>query len=104
MPQKSTQNLQLNVVWLTEKIGLSVNQRNGKNTIPITNYFFWPQNDAWGQIDIELKSKPWIKESDRIIVLNNITQIIDYWKLNIGNETLNSIKQKFNEFKFIGRS
>lgn len=45
-------------------------------------YYFWPRNDTWDQINIELRSKPWINERERTITLNEITQVMNQWRLN----------------------
>lgn len=103
LSQNTIPYLRLKIVWLSDRLGLSVNQVNSENTIFLTSYYFWPINDAWDQIEIELKSKPWVKERERIVILNNVTQIINYWKKNVEKETINSIQNKFNEFEFVGR-
>jgi 30S ribosomal protein 3 len=102
--QKVTPYLRLNIVWLNNKLGLSIDQINSKNIIPLTNYYFWPKNNAWDQINIELQAKPWIEKRERVRILNNITQTINCWKTNSKIKTITSSKLNFNEFELIDQT
>lgn len=77
---------------------------NLKGKIPITAYYFWPQNDAWKQLKLEIDSKAWISEQEKITLLNCISELMNYWKKN---KTLNSPKnvvKQFHEIEVIGVS
>ena len=39
----------LNILWLENELGVALIKYKGEK-IPLTNYFFWPQNDTWEQI------------------------------------------------------
>lgn len=96
MSKKSTPYLKLNIIWLNNKLGLSIDQINYKNIIPITNYYFWPNNNVWDQINIELQAKPWINKREQVLILNKINQTINCWKLN-------NTKLNFSEFELVGK-
>ena len=72
--------LQLNILWLDNKIGLAIDQFQSGERIPLTSYFFWPETDAWGQIKSELETKLWIKNSDKTELLYGIATIMNQWQ------------------------
>tara|TARA_B100000683_G_C12495122_1_gene555910 strand:+ start:846 stop:1121 length:276 start_codon:yes stop_codon:yes gene_type:complete len=77
--------LELNILWLNNKIGVGIDQLQSGEKIPLTKYFFWPKTDAWDQIKSELETKPWIENSKKIELLDNITTIINRWQSTNSN-------------------
>ena len=90
----------LKILWLDQDIAIAIDHVVQAGYSPLTCYFFWPRHDAWKQIKEELESRPWIKENEKIILLNEITQIINYWQEN--NKTLLDIQNKFPHSIFCG--
>ena len=77
----------LSILWLENKLGIAVNQIQSGEQIPLTNYFFWPQNDAWDQIRNELDTKPWITNANKAKLLNATATIMNQWQDSINNES-----------------
>lgn len=94
----------LKFLWLDRSIGVSLDQIIGDKSTPLTEYFFWPQKDAWEEIKIFLESKPWVSQTEAISLLNQITEVINYWqeKDGLSKNDICKIKEKFTNCMFIG--
>lgn len=66
---------------------------------PVTDYFFWPRRDAWEELKASLESKTWIGERDRVLLLNQTTEVINYWQEG-EKKMLDQARQAFPDAKF----
>jgi 30S ribosomal protein 3 len=101
----------LKIVWLENKLGIAVDQVIGAANSPLTIYFFWSdQNNtqettAWDRLKSELDAKHWIPEEKRNEVLNQATDVINYWQdLRDKDQkvTINEAQSHFPEVVFTG--
>ena len=95
----------LKFLWLEKVIGVALDQNVEHKSIPITEYFFWPRNDAWEDMRLELLTRSWISKNESILLLNEITEVINYWQeqseLN-RKQDFSFVKDKFPSCDFLG--
>ena len=83
------QNLQdssylFKIIWGKRYIGIAIDRKLKNNqTLPITTFFFWPRENGWELLQMQLMNKPWITKEERIEILNGYNKIINYWLLNV---------------------
>merc|ERR1712032_1017041 len=105
MEKTAESTFQLKFVWGSDTLAFAVDQVLGKgNSSPLTEYFFWPQDDAWENLKAVLESKDWISASEKIAMLNRVTEVINFWTPQESEEQ-NSTEQaqaKFPDCNFVG--
>lgn len=90
-----TSQLKLRIFWLENLLYLSIDQVTPVFSIPVTSYYVWPQTGAWEQLKLELDSKPWISEPEKINMLNETTNIMNYWRENRTNVQVKNLPKLF---------
>lgn len=94
----------LKFLWLQKSVAVGLDQVVGERTTPLTEFFFWPQHDAWEDMKNFLEGKTWISQTDSIVLLNLITEVINDWqdKTELERKDVKAISDKFVGVLFIG--
>lgn len=97
-------NFVLKFLWLEKSIAVSLDQKIGDRSTPITEFFFWPQCDAWEEMKVFLENKPWINQNDSVMLLNQVTEVINFWqeKNDVQKKDISNLKEKFPNVLFVG--
>ena len=99
---ESESRFKLKVLWLDKNVAIAVDQVVGKGTSPLTAYYFWPRNDAWQQLKDEIESKHWIEEAESIEILNQATEVINFWTERRKTTPMTQAQTKFPHIEFTG--
>lgn len=70
----------LNFILTERSIAICLSQKVSDSIHPLTKYYYWPQRDAWEDIRIFIDSEKWISNLESVSLLNQITEVINYWQ------------------------
>ena len=93
--------LQLKVVWFGNFLGLAIDNVNLNQIYSLTPYYFWPKTEAWEQLKLELGFKPWLKDEEKIRVLNSAAEIMVFWRAHRNTTNIEEVMKKFNGVRFV---
>lgn len=70
---------------------------------PLTEYFFWPQRDAWEDMKNFIDNNDWIGQKDAVTILNRITEVINFWEesTEFKKEDIKNLNAKFPDCIFV---
>nr|YP_009541023.1 putative ribosomal protein 3 [Lepocinclis playfairiana]AYQ93573.1 putative ribosomal protein 3 [Lepocinclis playfairiana] len=94
----------LKFIWFgTKGIAIALNQIYMEKSLPVTEFFFWPRSDAWDDMRISLKSKSWISANDLVLILNQLTEVINFWQDNndLPIDKFSQLKERFPYCDFV---
>ncbi len=98
--------LVLKFLWLEKSIAVCLDQKVGESITPLTEFFFWPQKDAWEEIKIFLESQSWITQSESVSLLNQVTEVINFWQERdttvLDKKHVSNLRDKFPDVIVIG--
>ena len=94
----------LKVLWLENSIAFSLDQVSKDKFIPLTEFYFWPQKDAWELIKNYIEDLNWVSQEEAIVLLNQITEVINYWqnRADSGIVSVNTARLLFPNVSFVG--
>jgi 30S ribosomal protein 3 len=93
--------LKLKVLWAKNSLGLSIDQVCAQGNSPLICYYFWPKTKAWEQLELELNFKSWIAEEEKIKILNTAAEVMNFWRKNRHNETVESVSNIFSDVNVV---
>jgi len=94
----------LRVLWLEKSIGIAVDQQIGSKTHPVTEYCFWPRNDAWDSLKELLDKNPWVPKAESVILLNQAAELIQYIQTEDGKSSMKKMQEEFSDCLFVGHN
>ena len=100
MNNKSFQ-LKLKIAWFKNFLGLAVYQVNGSHHYSLTPYYFWPRTEAWEQIKLELDSKLWLTEDEKIKILKTTSDVMRYWLSYRNKKTSQNLKDELQDVQVL---
>ncbi|KAG8368143.1 hypothetical protein BUALT_Bualt15G0014400 [Buddleja alternifolia] len=76
----------LKFIWMEKNIGIALDQViAGYGSVPLSTFYFWPRKDAWEELKVLLESKAWISNKQKVVLLNQATDIINLWQQSGGD-------------------
>ena len=95
------QNIELQILWLSDSLGLAVNQKTSKGSLPITPYYFWPKTKAWEQLKLKLDSIFWLPQTEKLGILKISSDVMNYWLSYRNTKTVENFKKDFPEVEVL---
>ena len=98
----------LRFIWLRKAVAVCLDQKIAGFSNPLTVFYFWPERDAWEDIQLFLEKNRWITREESISLLNELTDVINGWQdkqsYSFTKKDLGKLKEKFPNTSFVGFS
>jgi len=99
--KSKTFQLQLKIVWFKNFLGLAIDQLSVDQQYSLTPYYFWPRTEAWEQLKLELDSKLWISQEEKVQILKTASDVMKYWLDSRDKKTADDLKEAFKEINVL---
>ena len=94
-------HLKLKVAWFKNCLGLAIDQVNLNQQYSLTPYFFWPRTEAWKQLELELDSKLWLEQNEKMEILKTAGDVMNYWLSYRKTKNVDNFKESFKQVEII---
>jgi|TARA_B110000971_G_C20017424_1_gene504640 30S ribosomal protein 3 len=99
---KNQTHLKLKVAWFKNFLGLAIDQVSlDKQQYSLTSYYFWPKTEAWKQLELELDSKLWLNQEEKVKILKTAGDITNYWVSYRNTKSVNQLKEDFKRVEVV---
>jgi 30S ribosomal protein 3 len=99
--ENRTYQLKLKIVWFKNFLGLAIEQVILNQHYSLTPYYFWPKTEAWEQLKLELDSKLWLTQEEKVRILKVIGDVMNYWLSNRSTKTIKDLLEDLPQTEII---
>ena len=93
--------LKLKIVWFKDFLGLAIEQVILNQHYSLTPYYFWPKTEAWEQLKLELDSKLWLTQEEKVTLLKIIGDVMNYWLSYRSTKTVKDLLEDLPQTEII---
>ena len=93
--------LRLKVAWFKNFLGLAIGQVNTSQHHFLNTYYFWTKTEAWEQLKLELNSKTWLTQEEKIRTLKITRDVMEYWLSYRNTGTIENFKEDFQNSEIL---
>jgi 30S ribosomal protein 3 len=99
--ENRTYQLKLKIVWFKNFLGLAIEQVILNQHYSLTPYYFWPKTEAWEQLKLELDSKLWLTQEEKVTLLKIIGDVMNYWLSYRSTKTVKDLLEDLPQTEII---
>ena len=93
--------LKLKIAWFKNFLGLAIDQVSSNQQYSLTPYYFWPKTEAWEQLKLELNSKLWLTQEEKIKILETASDVMNFWLAYRNVKTSKDLKEEFQDVEVL---